>query len=449
MLAVKYYLTGGAGEYTGIILWVSSSNYLQLLIYRNSGSATISIPTALTLVDNTEHEIVFSVTRETADVDGSCSVYIDETQWGATQTIDHSAVTNPGLSLSNAGILYVSGSGSARTASVNKGFIFYNRALTAAEVLDLYRNGINYADKWGSQTAVYTSDFSAGSDSWSATNGVVAGNIDGIGGYDDVLRFTCSAAAATHNAYKGTGSGITANKKYKASLEYYIPSTNSNIDGLMFGGSGAYTAIQNTLDAWTAITFEYTAPNVNFMCAAYDGASASFTDAGADDVFYIKNTVLTEIGATLALEPEGIQPNPGQWLDSSTNKLHAWQPAAGSSLVRNMRTFEIRGTNTWAGTHEAQSIAWATDASKAILPVGCYITDIIGVVAGATIEDIIVGDGSDTDRWVAVTTGLAAGTTAFTIANRISDGTNYEMVVDPDANFTGSITWLIRGIILS
>ena len=148
------------------------------------------------------------------------------------------------------------------------------------------------------------------------------------------------------------------------------------------------------------------------------------------------------------MEPEGIQPAPGQWLDSSSNKLHAWQPATGSSLTRYKKTFEIRGINTWAGTHEAQSITMLTDASRAMLPVDCYITDIIGVITGSTIEDIIIGDGSDTDRWVEITTGLAAGTVAFTVANRISDGTNYEMVVDPDANFTGSIEWTIRGIII-
>jgi hypothetical protein len=121
------------------------------------------------------------------------------------------------------------------------------------------------------------------------------------------------------------------------------------------------------------------------------------------------------------------------------------QPAAGSSLIRPKREFEIRWTNTWAGTHEAQYIG---GLNQAILPIGCYIQSIIGVITGATIEDIIIGDGSDTDRWVTITTGLAAGTTAFTIANAISDGTNYKMVVDPDANFTGSISWTIKGVIL-
>jgi hypothetical protein len=70
------------------------------------------------------------------------------------------------------------------------------------------------------------------------------------------------------------------------------------------------------------------------------------------------------------------------------------------------------------------------------------------VITGTTIEDIIVGDGSDTDHWVELTTGLVVGTYSLAVSNRISDGTNYKLVVDPDANFTGSIVWTIKGFIL-
>ena len=149
------------------------------------------------------------------------------------------------------------------------------------------------------------------------------------------------------------------------------------------------------------------------------------------------------MGATTVLEPDKLQQK--QWLDSSINKLHAMLPATGTDLKLSKNSFEIRWVNTWTGTHEAQYIG---GFNQAILPVGCYIESIIGVISGTTIEDIIIGDGSDTDRWVSITTGLAAGTVSFTIANRISDGTNYKMICDPDANFTGSISWVIKGIIL-
>jgi hypothetical protein len=150
------------------------------------------------------------------------------------------------------------------------------------------------------------------------------------------------------------------------------------------------------------------------------------------------------MGATLALEPANIQPVPGMWLDSSTNNLPAIYPASGVSLTQPKQDFIIRWVNTWSGTHEAQYLG---GINQAMLPPKCCVTNIVGVIVGSTIEDIILGDGSDTDHWVEITTGLAAGTVNFTIANTFSDLTNYKLVVDPDANFTGSITWTIKGFI--
>jgi len=211
---------------------------------------------------------------------------------------------------------------------------------------------------------------------------------------------------------------------------------------------GALTGVADVLDYATTKYLKATIESgLNTGEFTYEGAAGGLTiySQSANFTATFDNFTLVEIGTTLALEPEGIQPAPGQWLDSSTNKLHAMQPATGSTLIRPKRDFEIRWTNTWAGTHEAQYIG---GVNQAVLPTNCYITSIIGVVAGATIEDIIVGDGSDTDRWVTITTLLAAGTTAFTVANAISDATNYKMVVDPDAIFTGTIAWTVRGIIL-
>jgi hypothetical protein len=142
---------------------------------------------------------------------------------------------------------------------------------------------------------------------------------------------------------------------------------------------------------------------------------------------------------------KNIQPAPGQWLDSSSNKLHAIQPASGSSLTRQKLNFEIRWTNSWTATNEAQYIG---GVNQAILPPNCYIQSIIGVITGADVQDIIIGDGSDTNHWVEITAGLSTGTVSFSIANATSDGTNYKMVVDPDTDCTMSISWTIKGYIL-
>lgn len=391
------------------------------------------------------------------------AVAIDQTALTATFYFDGfpigSAVTITLSNVSTSYNLYVSGNNSQRNASVTIFAATFNRALTAAEVLDLFRNGINFADKWGSQTPVYTSDFSAGIDSFGGADITINGNIDTISdgsvSKDDCLRVYANNVNGYHYTVSKDIPALAGKKVYLL-VDYYIPTANTNVKRISFeayGMSAVGANVQSVTGAWTTVVIPVAE---TFSVASSErkitirlGTNSSWFFAGAnsitDDLVYIKTFTLYQAGATLALEPEGIQPSPGQWLDSSTNKLHAMQPATGSSLIRRMKTFEVRWTNTWAGTHEAQYIG---GVNQSVLPANCYIDDIIGVVSGATIEDIIIGDGSDTDRWVAATTGLAAGTTSFTLANRISDGTNYKLVVDPDANFTGSIAFTIRGIIL-
>lgn len=425
----------------GWVLQVDTTGVLQVILNTTTYSSTV----APIIPNGTGHKIIVVITRETASVAGSIVFYVDGVILGTPVVIAAGAPTT----VTNAVSMYVMGTSAKRSEGVCYHSSVFNRALSAADVLDLYRNGINFADKWGSQTAVYTSDFSAGVDGWTAFQGAVAGNIDSIGGEGDWLRFTCNNMTGIHLARKTTPS-LVVGKKYRLSFKYFIPSANDVMTSIsVYSGAGTYLIVPgaslSVIDTATIFTFKFTCQEAGLL-SVYGLAGGPFTDAGGDDVFYIKDFAVTEIGATLALEPEGIQPAPGQWLDSSTNKIHAMQPAAGSSLVRSKREFEIRWTNTWAGTHEAQYIG---GINQAILPPGCYITSYVYVIAGTTIEDVIIGDGSDTDRWVTITTGLAAGTGEFTLANKISDGTNYKVVIDPDSNFTGSITSIIKGVILT
>jgi hypothetical protein len=434
----------------GYGLFVNTDGTLLVVLYRNSSSGTFLTSTvANTLLFRTVHEITVVVTRETAVADGSVVFYIDGVQLGASVAI---TAASP-VTIDTSATLYISGGASSRTAAVTNFVAAFRRALTADMVADIYRNGIYDGDRWGSVTPLYSSDFTVNEDSWVKANmGTLAGNIDSIAGEDNWLRGYADSSSVTHRMYRVI-TNFSGRAYYNVHFKYYIPATNTNCNGIKLVSAGitsvAYGTLYNTTGSVVEVNEVYygvndTRTGLQFTLVKNGGA---FTGAGVDtdDLVYIKDFVVTNLGASLALEPEGIQPAPGQWLDSSTNKLHAMQPAAGSSLIRPKREFEIRWTNTWAGTHEAQYIG---GLNQAILPIGCYIQSIIGVITGATIEDIIIGDGSDTDRWVTITTGLAAGTTAFTIANAISDGTNYKMVVDPDANFTGSISWTIKGVIL-
>ncbi len=366
-------------------------------LYRNDGGTFFSSTAGNTFVDGTEHEIATVITRETASTAGSVIFYVDGFQLGASVAI---TAASP-VTVSTTGILYLLGTSTERTASVSHNITTFNRALTAAEVLSLYRNGIDYADKWGSQTAVYTSDFSAGADSWAeAAQTTVDGNIDGIGGEDNWLRGTLkNGVDATHIARRTTPTLVTG-KKYRITGKYFIPSTNSNCDGIRFVDSGGgvwWSAILNTLDAATTFTAEFTATTdvSGLRVYAYDGSAYQFTDAGGDDVYYIKDIVMVEIGATLALESEGIQRD--AWKDSSTNGLNASYPASGYSFLRPIRTDSAEGLLSVTNV----SLAADADTTLYTVPTGkrLVLTKAILVVgADAGTSVISVGaDGAETD----------------------------------------------------
>jgi translation elongation factor P/translation initiation factor 5A len=145
---------------------------------------------------------------------------------------------------------------------------------------------------------LYQSDFSAGEDGWTAAQGTVAGNIDSIGGIDNWVRLTCGTTSAVYRIKKSTTT-VSKGKKYTITFTYYIPSGQSNIDGvrLMFnGGSQGGSSIQSVVDTATTVTVTVTATTtgqIEFW--AYDGAETTFADPGGDDVFYIKDIKISEI----------------------------------------------------------------------------------------------------------------------------------------------------------
>lgn len=146
-------------------------------------------------------------------------------------------------------------------------------------------------------TNVYTSDFSAGTDDWSATQGTAGGNVDGIDGQDDNLRLTVDS---TNNVHYIQRSGlVSGGKTYRIRFDYYIPSGQSNIDGLKVSNGNVAidgASIETTTDSWTNVDLYFTAGASSYIrFAAYDGVSDTFQDAGGDDVFYIRNVIIDQI----------------------------------------------------------------------------------------------------------------------------------------------------------
>jgi hypothetical protein len=262
-------------------------------------------------IDNTTHEIVVVITRETASVAGSVSFYNDSI---LLETI--SIVAGTPADISNTGVIAILGYLDVRYAGTCSFAATYNRALSAAEVLDLYRNGISYADKWGSQTSLVTGDNSTfASDTGWWTKDAGASITSGV------LRST--SVANDHNIVYKTGL-LIAYKRYSITF---------TISGFSAGGVRAY--LQGTVGTLRNANGTYTEEII----------------AGASDIYFtlvatgtttldIDNLTIYPIGATLALEPEGIQND--KWYGSA-NSLNASYPAAGWSLARNLN---VPRTNT-------------------------------------------------------------------------------------------------------
>lgn len=297
-----------------------------------------------------------------------------------------------------------------------------------------------------SQIPVYTSNFSAGVDGFSVDAGrSLAGNQDGIDGEDDWATATrTDPSAAVLRAWRNFTVGDFGNVSAKA----FVPS------GALYAGIGLFSYAPSAGNAATGYMLISPNSSATIRASALSSAASGRWYIGAVDSsgnlvivdqnqnFSFKSFTFAKGGITGQWNAENAQSNTGQIFDSSGNKNHAMLPATGATIIGKEMSVpkQVRWTNTWDGTNELQYIG---GVNQAILPANAYIESIVGTVTGATPHDIIIGDGSDTDRYVTITTGLAAGTTSFTLANRTTDGTNLKLTVDPDTDATMSIAWVI------
>jgi hypothetical protein len=220
----------------------------------------------------------------------------------------------------------------------------FNRALSISDIQKLEERGISYSDQWGSQTASYTSDFSAGVDSWGASIGTVTGNIDGIGGQDNNLRYYADNTLGIHRFFKT--SSLLSNKRYKVSFDYYIPSANTNLKKvkLMAGGYDVTptSPYGDTLDAWTTYTTGeiITSPlsSGTLLLYTYNAANTQYTGAGVDtdDLIYVRNVTITPIGTMLDSDLENADPAKSLIVrDRSTNKFTGVVTATGVTQIKS------------------------------------------------------------------------------------------------------------------
>jgi hypothetical protein len=142
----------------------------------------------------------------------------------------------------------------------------------------------------------YTSDFSAGADSWVQRFDItVAGNIDAIGGVDNTLRGTTGAVSGAHAMYRDnlTIAGV----RYRVRFDYYIPSTNVKVNQVVVltKAGAALSSFLGGLDAWTSADVDFEAADVSIAIACGDDGVAN-PIAQAGDLIYIVNFVLDIVG---------------------------------------------------------------------------------------------------------------------------------------------------------
>jgi hypothetical protein len=403
-------------------------------------------------VVNTKADAKFTVTYSRGSPNDTVAFYVDGVQLGAAVTTPTKGLIDPETALNISGR-----SSGLRENTQTRQAIIYNRALSAAEVLSLCVNGPALADIGASQTPVYASDFSAGLDNWSATGGVGsvnAGNIDtdadgaGVPPSDNWQRSLRSGSAGNLSFYGGNDAikppATVGNRLPYAECDVFIPpgSPVTHITASWENNTNSIFAVSAGVNRirFGGSVLTNTSSRAAFIRST--DASGTLTSQPDGAAIYMKGFTWKYIGTTGQWNAQDAQSNTGQIFDSSGNKNHAMLPAAGATIIgkESAQVRQVRWTNTWDGTNELQYIG---GVNQAILPANAYIESIIGTVTGATPHDIIIGDGSDTDRYVTITTGLAAGTTSFTLANRTTDGTNLKLTVDPDTNATMSIAWVI------
>jgi len=208
-------------------------------------------------------------------------------------------------------------------------FSLFNFAPTAAEVKDLISGNIPFKWQYGSQTAIYTSDFSAGTDSWASnSNCTVDGNIDSIGGKDNNLRMTLSGGSTSHSM-KRTTPTLTVGKRYKLTFDYYIPSANSAMDSFgVYDGNGA--SIQNDfggLDSWESVDIDFTATHADYIrIYARDGGASTVNGDG--DLLYVRNFSTIPLGAVALYTQDSITAN--NWFDLANGNTGA---VTGASVL--------------------------------------------------------------------------------------------------------------------
>ena len=244
------------------------------------------------------------------------------------------------------------GKGSIRDVKI------FNRTLTSTEVAQLARgNDLGFSEEWGGALGgVFTQDATP-SGEFAGVYLTDADEAGPIGGKSNILKLTVNTASGVLHYATFSGASGTAGKRLRLKCYAYVPSANSNTDGIwIYQSSGSGKQEQSiTPDTWVPLEFEFVSNGNVMVVAMLDGTSSSFADAGSDDILYLADLTVTQIGTLADFRSERYDTSTSKLYDNSDNAF----VGTGTSVSLTGREVPVYETGTWtpslyfSGTSEA------------------------------------------------------------------------------------------------
>jgi hypothetical protein len=454
--------SSGDGYWTSI----STSNAITTSL-RVGGTTVTSSNVSLTSGNFYHYVVTFTRT-------GNMLVYLN----GVLQSTTSISALTASLDTSDAFAIATFSGATSNFAKVNVNLVrVYNVALTASEVTMLYNNGradiseIPFDLKYAS-TAIYTSDFSAGTDGWANGTGnrfIVSGNNDGVSdgttSYDNCLKGYADGSLGNHGtARNAIGTSMVQGKRYRVRFNVYIPAANTNLNGFKiqdnnsgnityFDGSTGYTTTWKSVDFIMTTSGPDTATGTSIQINSTKNGAISYTGAGSssDDMLYVVNFSVVEVGAVADWRADNA--TAATWYDLSTNALNLTNTTVALSnkkgIVRSVGTndYYARVTSAMGGdttsliafipsqtkqtASRALNTTYTNSSTTRSIMVVVTVRCAISVLAGSAYVQA-KSDGSTPPTTVAsgivgVQSGLAGEDNTYSVIFVVAPGMNYRV----------------------
>jgi hypothetical protein len=352
----------------GVYLDPSGSGLLRVFRYGTNNATDNRIATVSNFLTNFSGQVVDIVVTRAGNtlkifINGTDTTYTEQSAgaapaWGQTVVSDFVFV----------GAL---NSSSIFNSTIYRAVVF-NRALSVADIADLIANGINPADQWGTQTALFNTT--------TLNGGFETAGAGGADVFANWAEYTAGTATLTRDTTDYSPDlGSTASAKYvgtdgAAVFSLWNASAGNLIAGKRYRISAAHKRSANANVAWKTI-----AGNVNVATFAVTTSWANYSgefvmpanenikiDGNGAISLWVDNVSLERIGAIVDLDftvGAGFQAT-----DRSANNLHGTM-FGGVSFTMPKRIAVLYGTTNTNGNQQV--------LGTVAIPTNAIIEDIV------------------------------------------------------------------------